>query len=342
MATRSSHPDILPLAVTPGEPAGAGAEITLKAWFSARNRLSPFFLLDDPERLEKLAKLIGADVPIGAIDRPEDAAAVFERALPVLPITFPAPPVPGRLDPANGSAVVAGIERAVKFTCEGRSAGVVTNPIQKSVLYEAGFKYPGHTEFLAALAGPDVTPVMMLASPAVRVVPVTIHIPLKQVPEALTTEMIVTKARITAEALKRDFGCKAPQLAIAGLNPHAGEDGTIGTEDQNIVAPAVETLKADGIAAFGPLSADTMFHAEARESYDAAICMYHDQALIPIKTLDFWGGVNVTLGLPFIRTSPDHGTALELAGTGRAHADSMIAALAMAGDMARARAKHHD
>jgi 4-hydroxythreonine-4-phosphate dehydrogenase len=342
MTTRSSLPDIPPLAVTPGEPAGAGAEITLKAWSSARTRLSPFFLLDDPERLERLARLIGADVPVRVIDKPEDAADVFERALPVLPITFSTPPAPGKLDPANGGAVIEAIERAVQFTCDEQSSGVVTNPIQKSVLYEAGFKYPGHTEFLAALAGPDVTPVMMLAAPAIRVVPVTIHIPLKQVPEALTIEMIVTKARTTAEALKRDFGCKAPRLAIAGLNPHAGEDGTIGTEDRDIVAPAVQALRADGIAAFGPLSADTMFHAEARESYDAAICMYHDQALIPIKTLDFWGGVNVTLGLPFIRTSPDHGTALELAGTGRAHADSMIAALTMAGDMARTRAKHHD
>ncbi|WP_193173006.1 4-hydroxythreonine-4-phosphate dehydrogenase PdxA [Nisaea nitritireducens] len=342
MTTKSSLPDILPLAVTPGEPAGTGAEITLKAWSSARNLLSPFFLLDDPERLERLARLIGADVPVRAIDKPEDAAGVFERALPVLPIAFSTPPVPGKLDPANGGAVIAGIERAVQLTSEGRSAGVVTNPIQKSVLYEAGFKYPGHTEFLAALAGPDITPVMMLAAPAVRVVPVTIHIPLKQVPETLTTEMIVTKSRITAEALKRDFGCRSPRLAIAGLNPHAGEDGTIGTEDRDIVAPAVEALKAEGIAAFGPLSADTMFHAEARESYDAAICMYHDQALIPIKTLDFWGGVNVTLGLPFIRTSPDHGTALQLAGTGRAHADSMIAALAMAGDMARAREMYND
>ncbi|MEO9903232.1 4-hydroxythreonine-4-phosphate dehydrogenase PdxA [Nisaea sp.] len=342
MTVSPSLSDILPLAVTPGEPAGAGAEITLKAWSSARNRLCPFFLLDDPERLEKLSHLIGANVPIEAVDKPEDAAKVFQRALPVLPITFSADPVPGKLNPVNGSAVIAGIERAVQYTCEGRSAGVVTNPIQKSVLYEAGFKYPGHTEFLAALAGPDMTPVMMLASPALRVIPITIHVPLKQVPEALTTEMIVTKARITAEAMKRDFGCKAPRLAIAGLNPHAGEDGTIGTEDRDIVAPAVETLKADGIAAFGPLSADTMFHAEARESYDAAICMYHDQALIPIKTLDFWGGVNVTLGLPFIRTSPDHGTALELAGTGRAHAGSMIAALAMAGDMARARAMHQN
>ena len=333
---------IPPLAVTPGEPAGVGAEITLKAWASARNRLSPFFLLDDPERLARLASLVGEDVPIKAIDKPEDAASVFERGLPVLPITFPVPPVPGRLNPANGGAVITAIEQAVEFTRAGRSAAIVTNPIQKSVLYEAGFKYPGHTEFLAALAGPDVTPVMMLAAPQIRVVPVTIHIPLARVAETLTTGMIVTRARITAEALRRDFGCKTPRLAIAGLNPHAGEDGTIGTEDRDIVAPAVEALKAEGIAAFGPLSADTMFHAEARKTYDAAICMYHDQALIPIKTLDFWGGVNATLGLPFIRTSPDHGTALELAGTGRAHANSMIAALAMAGEMAHARAAHND
>tara|TARA_R110002012_G_scaffold27450_2_gene87949 strand:- start:440 stop:1462 length:1023 start_codon:yes stop_codon:yes gene_type:complete len=337
-----SSADIAPLAVTPGEPAGVGAEITLKAWSTARNRLSPFFLLDDPERLTALSARIGMNVPIIAIENPEDAAVVFESALPVLPIAFSVPPVPGTLDPANGGAVISAIEQAVQFTRAGRSAAVVTNPIQKSVLYEAGFRYPGHTEFLAALAGPDVTPVMMLAAPLIRVVPVTIHIPLLAVSTTLTTEMIITKGRITAEALERDFGCKAPRLAVAGVNPHAGEDGTIGTEDRDIVAPAVRALKAEGIAAFGPISADTMFHAEARKSYDAAICMYHDQALIPIKTLDFWGGVNVTLGLPFIRTSPDHGTALELAGTGRAHADSMIAALTMAGDMARNRMNRHD
>lgn len=342
MTTISSFTNALPLAVTPGEPAGVGAEITLKAWSTARNRLSPFFLLDDPARLKRLATLIGTDIPIKTIEEPEDAETIFERALPVLPITFPTPPIPGRLNPENGGAVIAAIEYAVQLTREGRSAGVVTNPIQKSVLYAAGFKYPGHTEFLAALSGPDVTPVMMLAAAAVRVVPVTVHIPLNRVSDSLTIELIVTKSRITAEALKRDFGCRQPRLAIAGLNPHAGEDGTIGTEDQDIIAPAVAALKAEGIEAFGPVSADTMFHAEARAGYDAAICMYHDQALIPIKTLDFWGGVNVTLGLPFIRTSPDHGTALELAGTGRAHSDSMIAALAMAGDMARARANQHN
>ena len=342
MTAKNNFCNILPLAVTSGEPAGAGAEITLKAWSDARHRLCPFFLLDDPDRLGRLARLIDMDVPVRAIDKPEEASAVFERALPVLPSAFSTPPVPGKLDPANGAAVIAGIERAVRLTREGQSSGVVTNPIQKSVLYEAGFGYPGHTEFLAALAGPDVTPVMMLAAPAIRVVPVSIHIPLKQVPEMITTEMIVSKALITAEALKRDFGCKRPRLAIAGLNPHAGEGGTIGTEDRNFIAPAVEALRARGIEAFGPLSADTMFHAEAREGYDVAFCMYHDQALIPIKTLDFWDGVNITLGLPFIRTSPDHGTALELAGTGRAHANSMIAALAMAGDMARARSLHHD
>ena len=280
------HP---PLAVTSGEPAGTGAEITLKAWSDARDRLCPFFLLDDPDRLERLAHLIDADVPVQPIDKPEEASAVFERALPVLPTTFSTPPIPGKLDPANGAAVTAGIERAVRLTREGHASGVVTNPIQKSVLYEAGFRYPGHTEFLADLAGPNVTPVMMLAAPAIRVVPVSIHIPLKRVPETITTEMIVSKALITAKALKRDFGCKKPRLAIAGLNPHAGEDGTIGSEDQNIIMPAVEALRAEGIEAFGPLSADTMFHAEARESYDVAVCMYHDQALIPIKTPGFLG-----------------------------------------------------
>lgn len=328
-----------PLAVTPGEPAGAGAEIALKAWATARDRLPPFFLLEEPDRLAALARRLGIDTPIMEIGTPEAAGAAFESGLPILPISYAVPPEAGRLDPANGPAVIAAIESAVGMVAEGHAAAVVTLPIQKSVLYEAGFRYPGHTEFLAALAGPDVTPVMMLAAPDLRVVPVTIHIPLKQVPEVLTTEMIVTKARITAAALKRDFGCERPRLALAGLNPHAGEGGTIGTEDRDIVAPAVAALRAEGIDATGPLSADTMFHAEARKTYDAAICMYHDQALIPIKTVDFWGGVNVTLGLPFIRTSPDHGTALELAGTGKAHAGSLIAALSMAGGMAKARAR---
>jgi len=328
-----------PLAVTPGEPAGSGAEIALKTWATAHDRLPPFFLLEDPDRLAVLAERVGIDIPIAVIESPDAARAAFPEGLPVLPISYAAAPEPGRLDPANGPAVIEAIERAVRLTTEGHAAAIVTLPIQKSVLYEAGFRYPGHTEFLAALAGPEVTPVMMLAAPELRVVPVTIHIPLKQVPEELTTGMIVTKARITAEALKRDFGCARPRLAVAGLNPHAGEDGTIGTEDRDIVAPAVAALRAEGIDAVGPLSADTMFHAAARATYDAAICMYHDQALIPIKTVDFWGGVNVTLGLPFIRTSPDHGTALELAGTGKAHADSLIAALTMAGGMAAARAR---
>ncbi|WP_193188134.1 4-hydroxythreonine-4-phosphate dehydrogenase PdxA [Nisaea sediminum] len=328
-----------PLVLTPGEPAGAGAEIALKAWATAHERLPPFFLLEEPDRLAALAIRLGTGTPIIEISAPEAARAAFDNGLPVLPISYAAPPEAGRLDPANGPAVIDAIERAVGMTTEGRAGAVVTLPIQKSVLYEAGFRYPGHTEFLAALAGPEITPVMMLAAPELRVVPVTIHIPLKRVPDVLTTEMIVTKARITAEALKRDFGCERPRLAIAGLNPHAGEDGTIGTEDRDVVAPAVAALRAEGIEAVGPLSADTMFHAEARKTYDAAICMYHDQALIPIKTVDFWGGVNVTLGLPFIRTSPDHGTALELAGTGKAHADSLIAALTMAGEMAEARAR---
>ncbi|UUX50952.1 4-hydroxythreonine-4-phosphate dehydrogenase PdxA [Nisaea acidiphila] len=327
-----------PLALTPGEPAGTGAEIALKAWADARSTLPPFFLLEEPERMSRLAESLGIGTPVIEIETPNAAREAFHEGLPVLPMAFAAPPEPGRLDPANGPAVIGAIERAVELIRAGDASGVVTLPIHKSVLYEAGFRHPGHTEFLAALAGPDVTPVMMLAAPELRVVPITIHIPLKQVPELLTTEMIVEKSRITAEALRRDFGCPRPRLALAGLNPHAGENATIGTEDRDVVAPAVAALRAEGIDAVGPLSADTMFHAEARATYDAAICMYHDQALIPIKTVNFWGGVNVTLGLPFIRTSPDHGTALELAGTGKAHASSLIAALRMAGDMAAARA----
>jgi 4-hydroxythreonine-4-phosphate dehydrogenase len=327
----------LPLALTIGDPAGVGGEITLKAW-QARNseRLPPFFVFDVPERLTQLAASLHLDVPVRAVTAPEDASAIFPNALPVLPITLPSPVVPGKLDTGNAPAVIGAITRAVEFVQQGRAAAIVTNPIQKETLYAAGFKHPGHTEYLAELAG-GVTPVMMLVGPELRVVPVTIHTPLRRAIESLRTEDIVTIGKITAAGLKRDFGIAKPRLAVAGLNPHAGENGTIGREDIEIVAPAVKALRAFGIEVTGPMAPDTMFHAAARQRYDVAICMYHDQALIPLKTLDFYRGVNITLGLPFIRTSPDHGTALDIAGKGVANPASLIAAIALAGELVERR-----
>jgi 4-hydroxythreonine-4-phosphate dehydrogenase len=326
-----------PLALTMGEPAGIGAEIALKAWVKRGAGICPFFMIDDPRRLAALASRIGLAVPIRPIGRPGDAAAAFAQALPVLAVELPRPVEPGRPDPANAGAVVESIKRAVALAQSGEAAALVTNPINKHVLYQAGFRHPGHTEFLAELAasgGPAPTPVMMLASPELRVVPVSIHVPLRQAIATLTTERIVEIGRITAAGLARDCGIAEPRIAVAGLNPHAGESGAIGREDIEIVAPAVAQLARAGIRAIGPLPPDTMFHAEARAGYDAALCMYHDQALIPLKTLDFFGGVNVTLGLPFVRTSPDHGTAFDIAGTGKANETSLIAALAMAASMA--------
>ncbi|HEX4765909.1 MAG TPA: 4-hydroxythreonine-4-phosphate dehydrogenase PdxA [Lichenihabitans sp.] len=323
-----------PIAVTMGEPGGIGAEITVAAWMALRLTALPFVLIDDPDRLRRLLP----SCPLGVIGSPGEAAAIFAEALPVLRLEAPVTATLGRADPANSAAVIESIERAVAMALDGEVAAVVTNPIQKGTLYAAGFSHPGHTEFLAALTGAPL-PVMMIASPALRVVPVTIHIALAAVPGRLTAELIVETVRIVARDLARDFGIAAPRIAVAGLNPHAGEDGAIGTEDRDVVRPAVERLRRDGLAVAGPLPADTMFQARARERYDVAICMYHDQALIPAKTLDFDGGVNVTLGLPIIRTSPDHGTALDIAGQGIARPDSLVAALKLARDMARQRAQ---
>lgn len=328
----------LPLALTPGEPAGVGCELAADAWARRGQGTPAFFLIDDPDRVARRLRAIGRATVLRTIDDPGDSLSVFADALPILAHRFPAPDRPGVPDPANGTAVADAIARAVTLVTGGRASAVVTNPIQKETLYQAGFAYPGHTEYLAHLAGPDVTPVMLLASDALRVVPVTIHIPLSEVPRQLTTERIVRVGRITAAALTRDFGIATPRLAVAGLNPHAGEGGALGREDLDIVAPAIAALRAEGIDAVGPLPADTMFHAEARAGYDVALGMYHDQVLVPLKTLDFWGGVNVTLGLPFVRTSPDHGTALDLAGTGRARCDSLIAALCLAATMVERRA----
>ena len=330
--TRAPAPGTaLPLALTMGDPAGIGAEIALAAWASGRVA-RPFFLIGDPDRLAPLADR--ARVPVAAITGPEAATAVFGRALPVLALTLPAPMVPGQPDPANAPAVVAAIERAVALVRGQAAAAVVTNPINKKALHDgAGFEFPGHTEFLAHLSG-AAHPVMMLVSPALRVVPVTIHIALAEVPGALTAALIETTARITAQALIDDFGIARPRLAVAGLNPHAGEQGAMGREEIEVIAPALERLRGEGLEIAGPLPADTMFHAQARARYDVALTMYHDQGLIPLKALDFARGVNVTLGLSFVRTSPDHGTAYDIAGTGRADPGSLIEALNLAAELA--------
>jgi 4-hydroxythreonine-4-phosphate dehydrogenase len=328
-----------PLALTMGEPAGIGAEITLKAWAGrAAGPLPPFFVIDDPDRLRREAHVQDLAVPIGEIGAPGDAIDLFGDALPVLPNPMAQPVMPGVPDPANSEAVTGAIQRAVGFAIAGTAAGVVTNPIHKKVLADAGFPHPGHTEFLAELTGAS-TPVMMLACAELRVVPLTVHIPLRDVATALSTEMIVAKGRITARGLVEDFAIPRPRIAVAGFNPHSGEGGLLGSEETDIIAPAVEILQADGIAAEGPLPADSLFHAAARAGYDAVLCMYHDQALIPLKTIDFDGGVNVTLGLTIVRTSPDHGTAFDIAGQGRANPESLCQALRLAAEIARNRSQ---
>ena len=329
---------MLPLAVTMGEPAGIGGEITLKAWLGRGDGIPPFYLIDDLDRIAALARRLGWPVPVRPISAPEDALTVFADALPVAPIGITSQALPAHPDPADAPAILGAIEIGVRHVLSGRAAALVTNPIHKDSLYRAGFPYPGHTEYLAALAGVTEAPVMMLVCQALRVVPVTVHLALRQAIQRLCTAAIVHAGRVAEAALRRDFGVAAPILAIAGLNPHAGEAGGLGREEIEIIEPAIARLRAAGIDARGPLAADTMFHAEARRSYDAALCMYHDQALIPIKTIDFDGGVNVTLGLPFVRTSPDHGTAFAIAGRGIARAESLIAALRLAADMAARRA----
>jgi 4-hydroxythreonine-4-phosphate dehydrogenase len=326
-----------PIALTMGDPAGIGGELTLRAWLARRT--APFFVLDDPDRLAELATRMALPVRVRTIASPAEAAAVFADALPVLPVRLAAPAPEGQPDPANAAAVIASIERAVDFALRGEAGAVVTNPINKAALYKAGFAHPGHTEFLAELTGVPGREVMMLACPALRVVPVSVHVSLRNAIAMLDTQLIVAVARTTAAALRRDFGIARPRLAVAGLNPHAGEQGALGSEDAEIVAPAIAALRADGIDVRGPYPPDTMFTETARAGYDAAICMYHDQALIPLKTLDMHHGVNVTLGLPIVRTSPDHGTAYDIAGTGRADATSLIAALEMAGAIVAQRAR---
>jgi 4-hydroxythreonine-4-phosphate dehydrogenase len=329
----------LPLALTMGEPAGIGGEIALAAWLRRSEDVPPFYLIDNLERLARLADALGWAVKLRAIDEPALTASIFADALPVMPVGGTPRATPGKPDAADAKLVLRAIEIAVAEVRSGRAAALVTNPINKDALYRAGFRHPGHTEYLAELAGSGARAVMMLASAELRVVPVTIHLALREAIKSLTTAAIVHAGRVVDAALRRDFGIAAPVLAVAGLNPHAGENGGLGREDIDIVAPAIAELRAAGIDARGPLAADTMFHAAARRGYDAALCMYHDQALIPIKTIDFDGAVNVTLGLPFIRTSPDHGTAFDIAGKGVARPDSLIAALRLAAQMAARRGK---
>jgi 4-hydroxythreonine-4-phosphate dehydrogenase len=318
-----------PLALSCGEPSGVGPEIAAKAWDALRDAL-PFVYIGDPRHLP-------AGTPFALVEDLAQASRISAAALPVLHLPFAAEARPGQPDPANAQGVIDAIARGVALVQAGAARALCTAPIHKKALKDgADFAYPGHTEYLAALAGVDRV-VMMLACDALRVVPVTIHIPLAEVPEALTAALLTDTILITHAALRRDFGLRAPRLAVAGLNPHAGEGGAMGREEIEMIIPVLEALRAEGLDIAGPLSADTMFHPEARARYDAAICMYHDQALIPIKTLDFAGGVNVTLGLPFIRTSPDHGTAFDIAGQGLADPASLIAALRMADVMAAAR-----
>ncbi len=322
-----------PLALTMGEPAGIGGEITLKAWIARdHERLPPFFAIDDPARLETVATAMGHNVPVRTIAAAEEAPAVFRHALPVLAIAPVEGVVAGAPSAVHGRAVLESFERAVAMALDGEASALVTNPIHKATLAAAGFPYRGHTDYLAAHT--NSAPAMMLACPGLRVAPVTTHLGLAEAIASLSGEAIVGCAQTVARALPQDLGIAHPRLAIAALNPHAGEGGTMGREEIATIAPAVARLKDAGLDVFGPEPADTLFHAASRERFDAAICMYHDQALIPLKAIDFAHGVNVTLGLPLVRTSPDHGTALDLADTGTASAASLIAAIKLAAAIA--------
>ncbi len=328
----------VPLAVTMGDPGGIGPDVVLQAWQTRAERGLPgFYVVADPEFFRARAHRLGIGATVEPCT-PTEALDIFAEALPVVPLEIPIADRPGESDPVAAPAVIASIDQAVADTRAGRAAAVVTSPISKKALYDAGFAHPGHTEYLGALAERDGSgpyrPVMLLAGPDLLVVPVTVHIPLVAVPDALTTALIVDTGRIVAADLKRRFKIEAPRLALCGLNPHAGEDGAIGREDLDIVAPAVAELKALGIDASGPYPADTLFHPAARGRYDCALAMYHDQGLIPIKTIAFDEAVNVTLGLPFVRTSPDHGTAFDIAGTGKARPDSFSAAVRLAAALA--------
>ncbi|MDP1912633.1 4-hydroxythreonine-4-phosphate dehydrogenase PdxA [Brevundimonas sp.] len=326
-----------PLVLSMGEPAGVGPEIIARAWAALRTEGPVFAVIGDAALLRSQGQ------PVEPVLSLVDAPAVFGRAIPVLDNPLPRPVTPGRPESANAGVVADWIEQAVSLALSGEASGIVTAPIAKAPLYAAGFRYPGHTEFIAELTADAPFagtrgPVMMLTARDLRACLVTIHAPLSEVPELVTAERVCRTARVVHEAMKRDFAIAAPRLALAALNPHAGESGAIGREEIEVLIPAADALRAEGIAITDPLPADTLFHDAARATYDAVLCLYHDQALIPVKTLDFWGGVNTTLGLPVIRTSPDHGTGFDIAGRGVARADSLIAAVRLAGTMAAARA----
>lgn len=330
-------PAVAPLVLTLGEPAGVGPEIVAAAWKALRADQTAFAVIGDA------ALLRAQGVAVAEVGTPGDVGALYGSALPVIHRPLPAPVLVGSPDPANASAVADGIEEAVSFALSGEASGVVTAPIAKAPMYASGFRFPGHTEFIAELTADAPYagtrgPVMMLTAQNLRACLVTIHVALDQVPELVTAERVARTARVVHESLKRDFAIARPRLAMAALNPHAGEGGALGLQELAILIPVAEQLRAEGIDITDPRPADTMFHDGARATYDAAICMYHDQALIPVKTLDFWGGVNVSLGLPIIRTSPDHGTGFDIAGKGVARPDSLIAAIRLASEMAAARA----
>ena len=327
-----------PLALTMGEPAGIGPELALKVWQGREtSKTPPFVLIASAAQMAKCSRQMGFDVICHKVKTPAEAADIFPHALPLLALDGDCDVSPGHLEPTAASCITGAIETAVKLASCGQVSGIVTNPIHKKNLYDSGFSFPGHTEFLAHLANPGgkaPRAVMMLQGGGLRTVPVTIHIALAQVPAAVTSELIMQTAEIVHNDLVRCFGLAQPRLVVAGLNPHAGEDGALGVEDMAIIKPAVKTLKSRGLTIRGPLPADTLFHEAARKTYDVALCMYHDQALIPVKTLGFDTGVNITLGLHFIRTSPDHGTALDIAGRGIADPRSLAEALKCAAQMA--------
>lgn len=346
MTITPAAPQSLPLAISIGEPAGIGPDIILKLWHEHsthdQSALPKFFVLADIKHLNSRAQVLGLDLQLQVCGPDTDWRSFPTNTLPVWPLKNTMTAKPSKPEVGDGKAVVEAITEAVSCVRNGHASGVVTLPINKKSLYDCGFSYPGHTEYLGALAESwnksPVRPVMMLAGPALRAVPVTIHIPLAEVASALTTKDIIETARITAHDLTRRFGIENPRLAISGLNPHAGESGALGHEDEAVIVPAIKALQDEGISCFGPLPADTMFHAAARQGYDAALCMYHDQALIPAKALAFDETVNVTLGLPFVRTSPDHGTAFDIAGTGKANTASTLAAIELAAQMAERQA----
>ena len=320
-----------PLVVTPGEPAGIGCEITIKAW---QQQAAPFCLIESPDHVRRVASLMGFDIPINIIDNP----AAFDPARPglaVIPIDWPTEPVFGVPDTANAHQVITAISDAAAWCRSGDAAGMVTNPIQKSTLFEAGFSYPGHTEFLASLGtvAPG-GPLMMLACDNLRVVPATIHIPVAAVPGTLSQNLIIEQIRLLHHSLQKQFAIANPRIAVYGLNPHAGENGTIGIEERCIITPALNALLEEGLNVSGPHPADTLFHDDALKTHDVVVGMYHDQVLTPLKTIDFYRGVNITLGLDFIRTSPDHGTGLTIAGRGIARAESFLAAITHAATLA--------